>query len=880
MMEQTQTKPRFLKNSRGSKDRGMNCIVHPKKQYTRLCKSCLVFICEKCFISKQHSSCDILSVNSDVDSAINQLKTWLNDDIKDMRNGIFELHTNLVRKKERMLNKRNKTVAEIERFYSRIKEKMIKYLNNKEKELTDELKSSVGEQETVVSEHIGQCNRMRHNLSETSTLLDNLDRLYQNKDKSKADHLQQLHKVSKDLSSYKDSISSVESTRDSFLVIRFIVNPDGERSLYNRKLASVEVINSRNSNSNDSNLERTALEEAEDSMNAPDHRDYLGDGDPSSNSHGLVVEMPHRIIYPQNRRSRSAPRLRPRSEIHVATERHNDEAHNLLTVPKSASASNFFDLANETAAQSNTPDLQSRTFDNVFSSQNRNSPSPVHMSGAGLSSQRQTRSTPVSPNHFQEGDLIDLQSDVQIAPNGTNYDRSSPQEQLESMGNAIDLLLGSADIEDSTEVTGGPASNEGLLARSPSLDTGQPETESTIDRHREGSGESQTSNSEKVPLADTEGTNATDDPPPPYPGEQRPITPPAPGELPPPYQDDAPPPYVRYPESPYQVVGQPRRRLNAVSEQPRCSMIRPVQAPVVRVVMDQRRLDMEGDINRNYRSIKPIGPIKTFTVNEANDRRNSGIFAILYHNEHSFLIVDRWNKKVKYYNDNGESYGGIIFREEPWDITKIANAEYAVTVPQLKSIYKLKASNDNVKTTQVVSTERKYACIAYHAQSDRFVCGQVPQFGEPVIDLIGKDGGPVLLSFKSDNSGISLFSYPRYVKVSCGGVIVVCDWNMKCLILLKLDGTFVGKYKGSNELLFKDPTGIVVNQSTDCIYAIASTCETVHKLSLDCKLQEVFRGPEEFRDGRAIDSLGDRFAIGCKNGLVNVYVATTQTHRV
>ena len=836
----------------------MHCGIHPKKQYSRLCKSCLLFLCEKCLFTNQHSACDIIAVNSDVDSAVNQLKTWLNDEIKDMRSGIFELHENLVRKKERMLKKRNETVAEIKRYFNRVKEKMIKYLNNKEDDLINELKASVSDQETVVSEHIGQCNRMRHNLSETLTMLDNLDRIYQNKNNIKVDHLHQLHEVSKELSTFKDNISAVESARDSFLVIRFIVSPEGERSILNKKLASVEVLNSRNQSLNDTNLERSVLDDAEG------HRNSLAEGHSSSNSRGLTVEMPDRAVYVNSRRSRSAPRLRPRSEVHVS-ERHSDVARDLLTVPKSASASNFLDLANG-AEQTTFAEFSNRIFENVCSSRNRNSPSPTHMTGNVPSRERQARSSPGTPV-FEDGDLIDFESDGQVSATAAVYSRSSPQEQFDNCENTVDVLLGNAENMELTNVSGTVVHDEECLV----------DSEVGGDHTRRDSDGSQSS--EKIPLAEAEAANVADDPPPPYPGEQRPVTPPAPGELPPPYQDDAPPPpYVQYPETSQQAVRQPRRRLYACSDTNRENFSLP-NAHVVRVVLDQRTLNSDNNIDGNYRSVKPIGPIKSFTVNEANDRRNSGIFALLYHNEHSILIVDRWNKKLKYFNDDGVSYGGVIFREEPWDITKMNNTDYAVTVPQLKSIYKLKAADDTVRTTKVLSTERKYACIAYHAQSEQFVCGQVPQFGEPVIDLIGKDGGPILLSFKSDSSGISLFSYPRYVKVSCNGVIVVCDWNMKCLLLLKLDGTFVGKYKGSNELLFKDPTGIVINQTTDSIYAIASTCESVHKISLDCKLTEIFRGPGEFRDGRAIDSLGDRFAIGCKNGLVNIF-AVSQSHRV
>lgn len=883
-MEQTKPTTRYLKKGKGGKGKDMQCSLHQKKQYTVICKTCLILLCDRCIALNEHTACDVVPIDSDADSIYNQLKSRLTDRIKDMRSGVFELHEILVRKKERMLKKRNQTVAEIERYFSRLKEKILRDLNNKEKELTNELKHSVSQQETLVSEHIGQCNRLRHNLSESVTMLNNLDRLYQNTDKTKSDYLQQLHKVSKDLVDYKTDVSMVEATRDSFLVIRFIVNQEGERSMLNRKLAFVEVLNSRNQVDGDASLERSAID------NAQDRQQTAAGESLRSNGHGLVVDLPDQNVYPQNRRSRSAPRLRPRSEIHADRETPTDEARNLLTVPKSASTNSFLEMGTNESSSNNTPE-HTRLPD--YYKRHRNSPSPVHMR-SGHTRERRNRHSAFEPRQSTrpgEADLIDFDSECQAAIRRPVYLRSSPPVT------SVDAIFDSvAEPVPSTSQEGSVTTTLDSVAEPLPSTSQEGRAQQSTDRASQsdevllntGVADDQdtghSSGSEKLPLNDNETTsNIAEDPPPPYPGgSQMPVIPPAPGELPPPYQDDSPPPpYVQYPESSQQNTGQPRRRLYGYSgADTRRKETERINAPTVRVVLDQRSLEAENATNSDFRSLKAIGPIKTFTVNEMYDKRSAGIFAIVYHTEHSFLIVDRWNKKLKYFNDSGISYGGVIFREEPWDIAKESDTIYAVTVPQLKSIYKLTASEESVKTTGVISTDRKYACLAYHAESQRYVCGQVPQFGEPVVDLIAREGGQILLSFKSDNSGISLFSYPRYVKVSRDGVIVVCDWNMKCLMLLKIDGTFVGKYKGSNEILFKDPTGIVINQATGSIYAIASTCEAVHKISLKCELQEVLRGPEEFRDGRAIDSLGDRIVIGCKNGLVNVFATSSQSHRV
>lgn len=352
-----------------------------------------------------------------------------------------------------------------------------------------------------------------------------------------------------------------------------------------------------------------------------------------------------------------------------------------------------------------------------------------------------------------------------------------------------------------------------------------------------------------------------DDPPPPYPGFPR--LQPRPNELPPPYPGPPPPPYTQNPEPASRSGRYRRRRLLGQSDQSR-----------------ERALIA---INPASQGMSPstsgLKITKVFSVNEIHDKRSAGIFALAVVRSNCFVVVDRWNKKLKYFDPSGDSFGGLIFREEPWDVTLVTADLVAVTVPKLNTLYKIKVTEQSVITTSTVSTLRKYACVSFHKASEKFVCGQVPQFGEPVIDVIDINGGPILQTFRQDSESRDrcIFSYPRYVKVTDEGIVIVCDWNLKCLLLFQLDGSFVGRYKGTVDFPLNEPTGMAYDGEKKEIYVIdskySSLSAAIHTVSLGCECKDIIRWDNELRVAPAISPCRPGFAVGSKSGLVSLFTA-------
>ncbi|KAK3603153.1 hypothetical protein CHS0354_042984 [Potamilus streckersoni] len=272
-----------------------------------------------------------------------------------------------------------------------------------------------------------------------------------------------------------------------------------------------------------------------------------------------------------------------------------------------------------------------------------------------------------------------------------------------------------------------------------------------------------------------------------------------------------------------------------------------------------------------HKDIDPIGPVKKLHSSTKTDKRQCGIFGIAIHREDRLLIVDRWNRCVKHFDENGAFYGFLSYPDEPWDITKISDGYFAVAVPSFQVLFKFRIMNDdNMERYGAIQTQRKYASVSYLVAKNQFVCGVVPQFGDPLVDLINMEGN-VLKTFQTSTDGCQLFSYPRSVEVSSDGLIVVCDWNKKCIIMCNANGGFLGTYTGTQSVPLREPMGIYVDLTTDRVYVIdakASNSEgCIHVLSCDGQLKYVLRGHQEFRDGRSITARLDKIVVGTSKGV-------------
>lgn len=834
------------------------CTEHYGHKYTALCTNCVKFLCNKCLVSEIyfHQQCSLAYLNDDVQHACRSLKENLCEKMFNVSKTLSSFQTSLCKKRDRMLKKRNETISEIKHYYNRLRELLLSKLNRDEESLLNMMKGKVDNQDTLILQKIQQCCETTSLIQEKETMIQNLEQLCKSGSSgNNLEYVRNLVNTSYFLKECECVEKEVADIRDGFLVIRFFVNSETEQTILNSKVACVEVLNSRAENHDGASLESERISEVaqaiststDDSFDRNGMSNALGewrvalpplgdhisetDKENTNSTENIPVDQEHGEILRQQTENET---LRPNA----------DQINDLI---------NEFDtgLLNRSDSSDEDTGLNTQSNELILSNIHLDSP-PPRLTDAVVDIDTDEHSS----NDFDTlPTSTDAVADIGTEEHSSNEcDRHTPVTEW-GQTNAISVL-----------------ENTTTNSESPQTDPTEPVVNSDMTSHS-GTSESDRRQS----LAVTATGDATsgehnfphdDDPPPPYPGFTSSPPTPGPDELPPPYPGTGPPPPYSQNQVPEAQQPPGRRRLYGISDRM------------------HSRLFSDSDFQSGLRDLAPPTQTNTprlsrpkvskvFSVNEANDRRVSGIFAVASVCGSAFLIVDRWNRKLKYFSETGLSFGGLIFREEPWDITSMMDDLVAVTVPKLQTFYKIKVSNNTVTTTSTVSTHRSYSSIAFNKVTQLFICSQVPPFGEPVVDMIGIDGGQIIQTFRTGLNSELRFSYPRYVELNEDGIIIVCDWNLKCLTLFSLDGSVVGRYRGTEEFPLNEPTGIAYNHTTKEVYVIdakhSSTLGAIHIVNLNCRCREIVRWDSEFRVARAITPHGSGYALGNKSGVLSIF---------
>ncbi|XP_053374580.1 uncharacterized protein LOC123531625 [Mercenaria mercenaria] len=800
------------------------CTNHVGHKYTAVCITCVKFLCNKCLLSEiyYHNQCSVVYLSDNIQQACHALKETVCENMERVNKTLTNFQTCLCKKRDRMFKKKNETISEIKHYYHRLRKLILSKLQRDEEELLKMMKGKVDEQDAVILDKIQQCCATTGTLQDKHAIIQTQEQLIDSRSNiSGIECVKELVNASNYLKECERVQKDVAAVRDAFLVIRFFVNSETEQIILNSNVACVEVLNSQSENRQGVTLESERINEAA--------RLQAISNESVNNSHGGSIERINE----------------------------NDELRVTLPPPHEQALDNLTDLPNN---RDDSPVCRPHT----------------------------------DPPSEESGSLADHISDLINEFDTRLVNRSDDTEETSTVNVLTNEMILSNLLTDTAPITerGGSsvtgtsnqttpnisadcnenAHNEVQEGSSETVDT------ETVDTHLEAS-EMDRRQSVAITVSSEPNTSAReipvqdDDPPPPYPGLTSTPEPPGPDELPPPYPGSGPPPpYSQMPEA-QQPPG--RGRLQGESGRDCSRMSRHSSDSD----LQSRPLEIAAPTQTSTPRLSRPKVSKAFSANEANDRRVSGIFALTSVRGKAFLIVDRWNKKLKYFSSDGASFGGLIFREEPWDITDMTEELVAVTVPKLMTLYKIKVTDSSVITTSTVPTPRSYACVAFNKVSQLFVCGQVPQFGEPVVDIIGIDGGQIIQTFRTGFNNELRFSYPRYLKVNEEGTAIVCDWNLKCLIVFKLDGSVVGRYRGTVEFPLNEPTGIAYNQLTKEIYVIDakhnSTLGAIHIVNLNCRCKEIVRWDNEFRVARAIAPHANGYALGNKSGVLSIF-ATRQ----
>jgi hypothetical protein len=180
------------------------------------------------------------------------------------------------------------------------------------------------------------------------------------------------------------------------------------------------------------------------------------------------------------------------------------------------------------------------------------------------------------------------------------------------------------------------------------------------------------------------------------------------------------------------------------------------------------------------------------------------------HNNNAVMKVDTSSKSVS---------DQLQLGDKPWDITRVINAELAVTLPYKQTIQFISISSNKL--------------IKKHTMTvDGDCCGISCYQGKPVVSLrypaklqILDINGTILTTI----DGRNIFKDPYYV-ISNRSSIYVSDWDMNTVSRLNWKGEVIGNHNGMSAprgmSLSADGTVFLCNWARNVIEEISGDCST------------------------------------------------------
>ena len=196
--------------------------------------------------------------------------------------------------------------------------------------------------------------------------------------------------------------------------------------------------------------------------------------------------------------------------------------------------------------------------------------------------------------------------------------------------------------------------------------------------------------------------------------------------------------------------------------------------------------------------------ICTFNGITKEDGRAPQFVGICQVHEDTFVLADRWNKKLKLVTLNGEIVFCLEFGEnmEPWDITRVSDSRIAVTCPCYYHIIMVHVNSHTMDVSEYFRTDVGY-CSLVLLEEDKFAAGTWKPFSDPKVDLLDAKGHLLM------TLNLPSVIYPRTLDKTSDGCLVVSDWTKKEVVVLNKDHEVNFSYCGIDaERNLVEPTGL------------------------------------------------------------------------
>ncbi|XP_045175588.2 uncharacterized protein LOC123536455 [Mercenaria mercenaria] len=296
----------------------------------------------------------------------------------------------------------------------------------------------------------------------------------------------------------------------------------------------------------------------------------------------------------------------------------------------------------------------------------------------------------------------------------------------------------------------------------------------------------------------------------------------------------------------------------------------PVFKPVKEDLLVVKSMDI-GTFEHNEAQSEPL--TIAFPSQRAVDVGHCFLTGLLWINN-MFVVSDKANKKLKFFEENGSFLGELLFTNAlPYGVCHIKDNSFAVSLPKARQIYIVCIQD---KTARVLSSFQTYVGYAGLCKGLRVgsmiatMASNTP--GESHVDIIGFRG-EVFLSFKNDPQlGLPLFKFPRYVE-AFQGVLIISDWRKDCVIFLHVTtGSILKEYRGTRDHPLINPYDVSLDERGN-VYILNGKDGSVHVVDVQCNLTDVIKETSELLNPRLIayDDASGRLAVTYGAGDIKTY---------
>jgi hypothetical protein len=720
----------------------VKCAKHSSRRHNRYCDACRLPLCSECLSEDNHNNCsrvDTMAKRDLTDICVTSLDD-IQTHVTTLQAKVESFKQQLLVNEREQISKRDTTASHISSFFADLRRNVSRHLFEAEQTLREDLYR-------IVSQQSDKALTFRNHCDSIATICTKQEQVIQLFGTVRPDCVAMLQVIGT-ISSQTDACTRVLDQGIDYIaqpkLYKFVADRTVQQMMTTDKPAFLEtgeseIMHKSTSSRNGDDIDRTVeIESVCESAN----QDGKPDETSSSHAETVYIDSGNTDAVSQNTTT-----FEMNSEdthaVHVKDELHACKSVELLSAEPHTIYNNLTSEQTILHSEANTAKIDSTNppagYNHVVGQLNARTIEVVTLFAASFESYSnshhdsdQPENTHSTQNVENRTHIIDSSDVVQTADGGIT-------DGQETSTVITDMYIGQHTLADNTNIH--------------DLINVQLEEESaTLQSHEE---------SRELEDSDEFEYDYEDEPPPPYPG--------------------SPALELSFPDFSHADSNRPPT---------------PIHADPPPAYPDEEHSRDQGGTWLQCQCVE-----KLYTIRPIPDTRPISVMAVCWASEGRLLVVDRWNCSIKLFHESGTALGSLsltsptnLFNSGAWDITHVEEEWYAVAIPQPRSIVQVNVFADG----RMIIADRKstgagYAAIAYYSLDNVFICGSVPPFDKPRVDMVSMSG-LLLRRFEPGSYDNPYFGFPKSIAVSRDGIIMVGDSKDNTITFLTSVGDVIGIY--------------------------------------------------------------------------------------